>query len=150
AEGGNKERDARLLEEYVQDHPSDVAARNQLERMQATDVLILPAKEAALAEVKPSTATEPAISLPLPSNWLPPDVDEKVPPVEPGVPCALDELVQQAGKRVEELIKNVDRFAASELLRHEASSNWGWAEVPERRKFDDDESIEHYVPGGYD
>src|SRR5207245_6498085 len=67
---------ARLLEEYVQDHPSDVAARNQLERMQATDVLILPAKEAALAEVKPSTATEPAISLPLPSNWLPPDVDE--------------------------------------------------------------------------
>ncbi|OLB32815.1 MAG: hypothetical protein DMG42_17935 [Acidobacteria bacterium] len=150
AEGGNKERAARLLEEYVQDHPSDVAARNQLERMQATDVLILPAKEAALAEVKPSTATEPAISLPLPSNWLPPDVDEKVPPVEPGVPCALDELVQQAGKRVEEFIKNVDRFAASEFLRHESINKWGLAEFPETRKFDYEVSIEQYRPGYFD
>src|SRR2546429_8721201 len=58
AEGGNKERAARLLEEYVQDHPSDVAARNQLERMQATDLLILPPQEAALAGIQPSTATK--------------------------------------------------------------------------------------------
>jgi len=150
AEGGNKERAVRVLEEYVRDHPHDVAASKQLESLQAPDVPILPAKKAALAEVKPTTATEPAISLPLPSNWLPPDVDEKVPPVDPGVPCALDEVVQKAGERVEEFIKNVDRFAASESLRHESVNKWGFAESPETRRFDYEVSIEEYRPGRFD
>jgi Flp pilus assembly protein TadD len=150
AEGGNKERAVRVLEEYVHDHPNDVAAAKQLESLRAPDVLIIPAKEAAPAEVKPSTTTEPAISLPLPSNWLPPDVDEKMPPVESGVACPLDEVVQKTGERVEEFIKNVDRFAASEFLKHESINKWGFAEFPETRKFDYEVSIEQYRPGYFD
>jgi tetratricopeptide (TPR) repeat protein len=150
AERGNKERALRVLEEYVRDHPKDVAAREQLAGLQAPDALILPGNEAALAEVKPATATEPAISLPLPSNWLPPDVDENVPPVEPGVPCALNEVVQKAGQRVEEFVKNVERFAASESLRHESINKWGIAEYPETRKFEYEVSIEQYRPGYFD
>ena len=150
AERGNKERAVGVLEEYVRDHPNDVAARKQLAGLQAPDALILPGNEAALAEVKPATATEPAISLPLPSNWLPPDVDENVPPVEPGVPCALNEVVQKAGERVEEFVKNVERFAASESLRHESINRWGIAEYPETRKFEYEVSIEQYRPGYFD
>jgi tetratricopeptide (TPR) repeat protein len=150
AEGGNKERAVKVLKEYVHDHPKDVAASKQLESLQALDTLVIPAKDTAPAEVKPSTTTEPAISLPLPSNWLPPDVDENVPPVEPGVACALDEVVQKAGKRVEEFLTNVDRFAASESLKHESISKWGVAEFRETRRFDYVVSIEQYRPGYFD
>src|SRR5438045_475512 len=133
-ESGNKERAERVLKDYIQDHPSDAGARKQM------DSLLSPMPA-------PATATEAAISLPLPSNWLPPDVDEKVPPVEPGVACALDEVVQKAGKRVEEFIKNVDRFTATEFLNHESVNKWGIAESPEKRKFDYVVSIEQYRPG---
>ena len=150
AEGGNKERAVKVLKEYVHDHPKDVAASKQLESLQAPDILVIPAKDGAPAEVKPSTTTEPAISLPLPSNWLPPDVDENVPPVEPGVACALDEVVQKAGKRVEEFLTNVDRFAASESLKHESINKWGVADLRETRRFDYVVSIEQYRPGYFD
>jgi tetratricopeptide (TPR) repeat protein len=150
AEEGKKERATRVLEEYVRDHPSDTAARKQLESLLAPEVLVTSVKEAPAAEAKPATATESAIALPVPSNWLPPDVDENVPPVEPGVACALDEVVQNAGKRVEEFIKNVDRFAATEFLRHESINKWGFAEFPETRKFDYVVSIEQYRPGYFD
>lgn len=150
AEGGNKERAVKVLTEYVHDHPKDVAASKQLENLQAPDILVIPAKDAAPAEVKPSTTTEPAISLPLPSNWLPADVDENVPSVEPGVACAVDEVVQNAGKRVEEFLTNVDRFAASESLKHESINKWGVADLRETRKFDYVVSIEQYRPGYFD
>ena len=150
AEGGSKERAVKVLEEYVKDHPNDVAARTQLESLRAPAKLIIPAKEASPAEVKPATATEPAISLPLPSNWLPPDVDEKMPPVEPGVACALDEVVEKAGERVEEFLRNVDRFAASESLKHESINKWGLPDLRETRKFDYEVSIEQYRPGYFD
>lgn len=150
AEGGNKERAVKVLTEYVHDHPKDVAASKQLENLQAPDILVIPAKDAAPAEVKPSTTTEPAISLPLPSNWLPADVDENVPSVEPGVACAVDEVVQKAGKRVEEFLTNVDRFAASESLKHESINKWGVADLRETRRFDYVVSIEQYRPGYFD
>src|SRR5437762_2754781 len=150
-ESGNKGRAERVLRDYIQDHPNDVGARKQMDSL-LSPMPALSSNTGAVAEAKPApaTATEAAISLPLPSNWLPPDVDEKVPPVEPGGACALDELVQQAGKRVEEFIKNVDRFAASEFLRHESINKWGLAEFPETRKFDYEVSIEQYRPGYFD
>jgi len=147
-ESGNKERAERVLKDYIQDHPSDAGARKQMDSL-LSPLPALSSNTGAVAEAKPApaTATEVAILLPLPSNWLPPDVDEKVPPVEPGVACALDEVVQEAGKRVEEFIKNVDRFTATEFLNHESINKWGIAESPEKRKFDYVVSIEQYRPG---
>ncbi|OLE96234.1 MAG: hypothetical protein AUG75_22885, partial [Cyanobacteria bacterium 13_1_20CM_4_61_6] len=147
-ERGNKERAERVLKDYIQDHPSDAGARKQMDSLWSP-MPALSSNTGAVAEAKPApaTATEVAILLPLPSNWLPPDVDEKVPPVEPGVACALDEVVQKAGKRVEEFIKNVDRFTATEFLNHESVNKWGIAESPEKRKFDYVVSIEQYRPG---
>jgi tetratricopeptide (TPR) repeat protein len=146
AESGNKEGAVRVLEEYVQDHLNDAPARKQLETLQTT----ASDKDAAATETKPTTATESAIALPLPSNWLPPDVDEIVPPVESSTACSLDEVVQEAGKRVEEFITNVDRFAATEFLKHESINKWGLAAFPETRRFDYVVSIEQYRPGYFD
>ena len=144
---GNEERAERVLRDYIQDHPNDAGARKELESLQSPMPALSSSTGAVTAEVKPAAATEAAIALPLPSNWLPPDVDEKVPPVEPGAACALDEVVQKAGKRVEEFVRNVDRFTATEFLNHESINRWGLAESPEKRKFDYLVSIDQYRPG---
>jgi tetratricopeptide (TPR) repeat protein len=87
------------------------------------------------------------ISIPLPSNWLPPDVDERVPPVEPNAACALDEVLQKAGERIQEFVTNVDRFTATESLKHESINRWGFAAPSETRKFDYVVSVEEIRPG---
>ena len=150
AESGDKKRAVRVLEEYVKDHSDDTSARKQLERLQTEDALIAFGKDAAPSESKPIPAMEPAIALPLPSNWLPPDVDENVPPVEPGTACSLDDVIQKAGERVEEFITNVDRFAATEFLNHESINKWGLPAPAETRKFNYVVSIQQYRPGDFD
>ena len=150
AEDGRKERAVRVLEEYIHAHPNDGAALKQLESMRSSEALLSNGDGELSEEIKPAKVANSAIVLPLPSNWLPPDVDENVPPVEPGVACAVDEVVQNAGKRVEEFVKNVDRFAATEFLRHESVNKWGFAEFPETRKFDYLVSINQYKPGYFD
>jgi hypothetical protein len=70
-----------------------------------------------------------------------------VPPVESGVPCALDEVVQNAGKRVQELIRNVDRFTATESLVHEPVNAWGFPAASETRKSNYVVSIQEIRPG---
>jgi len=146
AESGNKEAALRVLGEYTRDHPNDAPARKQLESLQATAA----DEDDAATESRPTTSTEPTIALPLPSNWLPPDVDENVPPVESSAVCSLDEVVQKAGKRVEEFVTNVDRFAATEFLKHESINKWGLETFRETRKFDYVVSIKQYRPGYFD
>lgn len=136
ARKGEKARAITTLQSYVQDHPSDAEAKTLLGKLQV-----------GTASVTEVPHVDAASALPLPSNWLPPDVDEKVPAVEPGTPCVLDEVLRRAGKQVEEFVKNVDRFTASEFLKHESVNKWGLAESPETRKFDYVAGIEQYRPG---
>jgi hypothetical protein len=81
-------------------------------------------------------ATGEGIADALHSSWLPPDIDEKASSVEPGAACALDEVMKNAGARIEEFLKNVDRFAATESVKHESINKWGIASDPITRKFD--------------
>lgn len=148
AENGNQARAINVLQTYVQEHPSDAAARKQLDEWRSPPVMMAPAVEVVATEPKTSTG-EATISLPLPSAWLPPDVDDKVPPVEPGAVCALDQVVQKAGTRVQEFVKNVDRYTANELLTHQSIDKWGIASSPETRKFEYLASIEQYKPGHF-
>ena len=145
--GGKKERAEKVLQEYIREHPGDAVARKELDGLQPPQVLMSSSREAAPLAPTPSSSAETAVALPLPSNWLPPDIDEKVPPVEAVDACALDQVVERAGKRVEEFVKNVDRFTASESLQHESINKWGLAESAQTRKFDYVASIEQYRPG---
>lgn len=149
AASGNKERAISVLQTYVQEHPNDAAARKQLDEWRSPPPAVAPAVKPVAAEMKPSAAAEAAIVLPLPSAWLPPDVDDKVPPVEPGAVCALDQVLQKAGMRVQEFVKNVDRYTANELLTHQSIDKWGLASSPETRKFNYVASIEQYKPGQF-
>lgn len=67
--------------------------------------------------------------------WLPPDIDRAVPEVSPGISCPLSAVLSEAGKRIEELVQNVDKFTATEIVEHQDVDRTGRLGVPEIRKF---------------
>ena len=147
ADTGEREEAVRVLQGYVQTHPTDTAASKNLEILKNPDVKITPSDAAAEAS-EMSALSKEAASLPLSANWLPPDVDESVPPVVAGKSCDLDDVVSKAGKRITELISDVDRYAATETLTHESIDKNGIASAPEKRKFNYVASIQE-VRHGY-
>ena len=70
-----------------------------------------------------------------------------MPPVESGIPCEVNEVVQNAGKRLREFIRNVNHFTATESLFHESMNAWGFPDPPQTRKFDYVVSIQEVRPG---
>jgi tetratricopeptide (TPR) repeat protein len=149
---GKADRAVQVLESYLREHPADIAAQTQLASLRHPPAM--PSGPPSSAPAAPAVSVTPAAAypstvtaLPLPSSWLPPDVDEKVPPAESGVSCPLDEVVRNAGKRVQEFIRNVDRFTATESFFHESVNSWGFPAAPETRKFDYVVSIQEVRPG---
>src|SRR6516162_3552892 len=81
------------------------------------------------------------------SHWVPADVDEDVPLVEPGSACNLEEALQKAGQRIQEFVGNVERFTATESLLNESINKSGEVSARERRKYDYMVSVEEIRPG---
>lgn len=70
------------------------------------------------------------------TNWAPPDVDDERIDLDSTAGCRLDEVVRSAGNRVQELVRNVDRFTATEKIDHYKLSPMGLQTSHETRKFD--------------
>jgi tetratricopeptide (TPR) repeat protein len=137
AERGDRDKAVSTLQVYLQDHAADAAAKKQLESLLNPKALATsPDVAGSTNEMDMSALIAAAKALPVPSSWMPSDVDDKMPPVEPGASCALDEVVQNAGKRLQELVKNVDRFTATELVTDESINKWGLPSFPEKAQFD--------------
>lgn len=138
---GDKDRAILILQNYVPGHPADANAAKLLERLKtapatstasgATMVAAAPVAEDENADL----ATD-ATTLIVPMNWLPPDIDEKIPPVELGAACPLDDVVRKAGSQLVTFVHDVDRFTATETLIHQSINKYGIASAPEKRKFD--------------
>lgn len=79
-----------------------------------------------LPELTPTTET----------NWAPPDVDVEKIDIDSTAGCPLNEVVRSAGNRAQELVKNVDRFTATEEIDHYNLSPMGLQTSHESRKFD--------------
>lgn len=127
---GDREEATKVMQVYVTAHPADTAASKDLETLkQAGEV----SSDSAASEM--AAMNKDATALPMLSKWMPPDVDEKVPPVEAGTACAVDDVVAKAGQQLMTLISDVDRFAATESLVHESIGRTGLASTPEKRKF---------------
>ena len=147
ARKGEKERAVAILQNYLKERPLDEEAKKLPEgfaRISTSDALRAPS---SLSAEELSLSTSGVVALPLPSNWLPPDVDEKMPPVEQGATCALDEVLEKAGKRAQLFVKNVERFTASEFLKQETIDKWGIAGPAETRKFNYVAEIDEPQPG---
>ncbi len=58
-------------------------------------------------------------------SWIPEDIDHAVPPVASGAACSLPTVLDGAGQRIVELVHNVDRFTATEILMHQPVDHLG-------------------------
>jgi tetratricopeptide (TPR) repeat protein len=145
---GERDRAATILQAYLQEHPADIGAKKQLVYLQTPSPQNLP-NDAGVAsgEAIPATMADEGIADALPSSWLPPDIDEKVGSPDPGAVCALDDVVKNAGVRIQEFVQNVDRFAATESVNHESINKRGLAATPETVKFDYLVSIQEVKKG---
>ena len=80
-------------------------------------------------------------------KWIPPNVDEFLPAVEPGIACPLREILDGAADHVREFMKSVDRITATEHLNHQVVNQWGLATREEKRSFNYVVSISEVSPG---
>jgi tetratricopeptide (TPR) repeat protein len=148
---GETARATSILEAFLIGHPENATAKQQLASLQnpkeavGNRGTIIGNQEGEQDMEWGLRDTE--TSLLLPSNWLPPGVDEEVPPVDPAAACAIDDVLQKAGERVQEFATNVDRFTATEDLKQESINRWGSAFSPQTRKFDYMVSVEDLPPG---
>ena len=83
-------------------------------------------------------------------RWSPDDIDLVVPPVEPGKPCPLSDVLLEAGKRIQELGRNVDKFTATEVVKHQSVDRSGRFGAPQIRKFNYVVSIAQTSSGNMD
>jgi len=95
------------------------------------------AEPETLPDVSDSDSLEvvPAPTLSL-KSWKPPGIDDINLPVAPDVRCPTGQVLEESGKRVEELVQDVERFAAVENLFHERLDNYGIPIREERRRYD--------------
>jgi tetratricopeptide (TPR) repeat protein len=78
----------------------------------------------------------PALPLTTETKWAPPDVDEEQLVFDTNADaCSLESVTAKVGGRVEELVKNVDRFTATEDMDHTSLSPLGLQVSHETRQF---------------
>ena len=145
---GDKKRATEVLRPYVEKHPNDSSAKKQLEMLNAPEGSgaggVRPLTE---EEVIASATREAVLATMGRSTWMPADIDASVPPVEAGASCPLDEVVQKVGARMEEFVHNVNRFAATESVKHESINGRGFASPSETARYDYLVSVDATRPG---
>jgi len=69
-------------------------------------------------------------------HWDPPQVDDPVPSLSTTPPCALHDVLQQAGRRAAQLVDLLQNFDAHEHLRFEQTDRLGMSEMFITESFD--------------
>jgi hypothetical protein len=135
-----------VLQAYLKNHPQDVIAKKQLESLEAP--IELRTGKNLDADWREKIAAMPPGKTPLrESGWLPPNIDDNVPPIESGSACNLKEVVQKAGEKVQQFVKDVERFTATESFLHESINKSGYVTATETRKYDYMVSVQEIRPG---
>ena len=97
------------------------------------------------------TAVDPLEALPPPGlslkPWAPPGVDDVKPALASDVACPAEKVIDESGKRVDELVEDLARFAAIEDLFHQSLDPFGIPIRTETRKYDYVAAITRPVAG---
>ena len=78
---------------------------------------------------------------------MPPGIDEVKLSIVPGVECPSGQVLAESGRRVQELVEDVARFAAVEDLFHQSLDQYGIPIRTETRKYNYVASISEPQPG---
>jgi tetratricopeptide (TPR) repeat protein len=132
---GRRDEAIQALNQYLATKPESSNAEKAgqlLARIQSkADQFVIAGREVGMA---PAEAPQPEIT-PLVEHWVPPNVDEVQPPVEPGTACDLPDILASAGKQLQHLPDTLDRFSATERLEHQSVSENGIASKGETVSF---------------
>jgi hypothetical protein len=90
---------------------------------------------AEVPDAMPSPSSSPHVLRAKADSWVPPDVDQDVPEVTPGRACPLTSVLSKAATRVQQLVQNVDKFTATEIVEHQSVDKSGQLRPAETRKF---------------
>ena len=86
--------------------------------------------------ILPKAVVNPGIrEVALAAPWPPADVDKMMPSVASTPACSLPEVLAGAGSRIQELLHNVDRFTATEVVHHQNVDASGHLRKPETSRF---------------
>jgi tetratricopeptide (TPR) repeat protein len=132
---GRREEAIQVLNQFLATKPDGANAEKAgqlLTRIQSNaDQFVIAGSEAAKA---PAEAPKPEIT-PLVERWVPTNVDDVEPPVEPGASCDLPDVLARAGKELQRLPDTLDRFSATERIEHQDVSEKGIASKGETVSF---------------
>jgi hypothetical protein len=73
----------------------------------------------AAAKTPPASSPQKKEKKVLALRWDPPRVDAPIPSISATPPCALPDVLKQAGQRAEELVDHLQNFIAHEQVRYE-------------------------------
>src|SRR6185369_85090 len=79
-----------VLQAYLRNHPEDGTAKKQLESLEAP-VELRAGKNLDADSREKIASMPPGKTPPRESGWLPPNIDDNVPPIESGSACNLEE-----------------------------------------------------------
>ncbi|MCU1240869.1 MAG: hypothetical protein JWO71_1595 [Candidatus Acidoferrum typicum] len=97
----------------------------------------------------PGPSSSFALELMPPPKWMPPDVDENMPAVEPTAGCPLQKIQDEAGGRVGDFVDAVNRIAATESLDNEVINRSGMPSRRTSRSYSYVASVQQVRPGMY-
>jgi len=150
---GQEQEAIQALEVFLKDSPQNpmvYQVRNLITDLKKRNSSSSPDENAKTSDVDTSRA-DPLGAVPGPAlttqTWRPPDVDDAKPTLAPGVVCPAAEVIDGSGKRVQELVQDLARFAANEDLFHQSIDAFGFPTRTETRKYDYVAMVSEPQPG---
>ncbi|HEX3375444.1 MAG TPA: hypothetical protein VHS29_01200 [Candidatus Acidoferrales bacterium] len=134
---GDRPTAAAQLREALKHHNNpdqDNVARRYLAKLEAVETTTIALKSempsdtastVSLADIPDESIANMSELRTSNDSWIPEDIDHAVPPVAAGSACSLPTVLYEAGKKIEELVHNVDRFTATEILMHQPVDHSG-------------------------
>ncbi len=139
---GQDEEAIQALEVFLKDSPQNPMVdqvHNLIAELKKGDSGSAPDRDAKNPDLNVSRA-DPLGAVPEPAlttqTWRPPDIDDIRPTLIPDVACPTALVIDESGKRVQELVRDLARFAADEELFHQSIDAFGFATHTETRKYD--------------
>jgi tetratricopeptide (TPR) repeat protein len=138
-----------FLQESPQ-HPIAGQVRDLIAQVQDQASATSPAEDTLQAKAR-LAGVDPLLALSAPRlsarSWQPPGIDDLKLSLAPDVSCPAEKVAEESGKRVQELVEDVARFAAVEDLLHQDLDMSGNPLRTETRKYNYVASISEPQPG---